>query len=85
MIVAPIPVRGLLVALQFGDVAIHDVLVAEVLPVRAVLIVIPVVIILVGPVVNALLLLVAMVVFLTSVILRRGFCADGYGCGKYRA
>lgn len=87
MIVAPIPVLVLLllVALPFGEVAIYDVLVDKELAVRAVFVGVPIVIILVGSVVDAFLFLVAMVVFLTFVILRRGFCAAGYRCDKYRA
>lgn len=80
MTVAPIPIRGLLAVLQLRVIAIVFVPLPKIPAISAVFVVIPVVIVLVGAIVDACLFFVIPVV-----ILRRGIASNRQGRHKCAA
>jgi hypothetical protein len=87
MTVAPIPIRCLLLRFRFSKGTILFVSLAEVLTIGTIFVVIPIVIVLVATVIDpVLVLVVSMVFFLASIVLRLGRsthrCWGGKGCSK---
>src|SRR5450755_1043725 len=87
MTVTPIPIRGLFSRFRFGKRAILLVLIAEVLTVGTIFVVIPIMVVLVASVIDpVVILIVSMLFFLASIVLRLcrcGNCCGGSkGCGK---
>jgi len=87
MTVTPIPISPLVPLPHFNKRMILSVPLAEIRAVGTIFVVIPIVVVLVGAVVNpVLVIIVAMAFFLTPVVLRPGrrthCCWSGKGCSK---